>query len=89
MSRFVPLLGWTHYGSAPWQTKPVLKRNDMLHPVGNGFVCGKLGAAKSGAAYVPSKEISHVMIGAPTRAGKGVGFIISNISARFFNRISP
>ena len=69
------------YGSAHWQTKPELRKNDMLHPVGNGFVCGKLGAAKSGANYVSSKEIPHVMMVAPTRAGKGVGFVIPNILA--------
>jgi type IV secretion system protein VirD4 len=69
------------YGSAHWQTKPELKRNDMLHPVGNGFVCGKLGAAKSGTGYVSSQEIPHVMMVAPTRAGKGVGFVIPNILA--------
>jgi type IV secretion system protein VirD4 len=60
------------YGSAHWQTKPELKKNDMLHSVGNGFACGELGAPKSGAGYVSSKEIPHVMMVAPTRAGKGV-----------------
>ena len=69
------------YGAAHWQTKPELRKNDMLHPVGNGFVCGKLGAAKSSAGYVSSKEIPHVMMVAPTRAGKGVGFVIPNILA--------
>ena len=69
------------YGSAHWQTKPELRKNDMLHPVGNGFVCGKLGVPKSSAAYVSSKEIPHVMMVAPTRAGKGVGFVIPNILA--------
>ena len=69
------------YGSAHWQTKPELRKKDMLHPVGNGFVCGKLGVPKSSAAYVSSKEIPHVMMVAPTRAGKGVGFVIPNILA--------
>lgn len=78
---------WTYrkqrddYGSAHWQTKSELKKNDMLRPVGTGFVCGKLGAPKSSADYVSSKTIPHVMMVAPTRAGKGVGFVIPNILA--------
>lgn len=78
---------WTYrkqrddYGSAHWQTRSELKRNDMLRPVGTGFVCGKLGAPKSSAEYISSKSIPHVMMVAPTRAGKGVGFVIPNILA--------
>jgi len=78
---------WTYrkqrdeYGSGHWQTKAELKKNDMLRPVGTGFVCGKLGAPKSSADYVSSRTIPHVMMVAPTRAGKGVGFVIPNILA--------
>jgi len=78
---------WTYrkqrddYGSAHWQTRSELKRNDMLRPVGTGFVCGKLGTPKSKADYISSKAIPHVMMVAPTRAGKGVGFVIPNILA--------
>ena len=41
-------LAWTwkkerdDYGSAHWQTKAELKKNDMLQVPGKGFVCGKL-----------------------------------------------
>jgi type IV secretion system protein VirD4 len=69
------------YGSAHWQTKSELKKNDMLRPVGTGFVCGKLGSPKSAAGFISSKDIPHVMMVAPTRAGKGVGFVIPNILA--------
>jgi type IV secretion system protein VirD4 len=69
------------YGAAHWQTRSELTKNDMVRPVGTGFVCGKLGSPKSGAAFISSKEIPHVMMVAPTRAGKGVGFVIPNILA--------
>ena len=67
------------YGSAHWQTKAELKKNDMLRPVGQGFVCGKLGKPSSGAQFISSAKIPHVMMVAPTRAGKGVGFVIPNL----------
>ncbi len=67
------------YGSAHWQTKPELKKNDMLLGLGQGFVCGKLGLPNSKAEFISSKEIPHVMMVAPTRAGKGVGFVIPNL----------
>ena len=67
------------YGSAHWQNKSELKKNDMLRPVGQGFVCGKLGKPSSRSDYVSSGEIPHVMMVAPTRAGKGVGFVIPNL----------
>ena len=78
---------WTYkkqrddYGSAHWQGKSELKRNQMLRPVGQGFVCGKLGDPKSSAAFISSQDVPHVMMVAPTRAGKGVGFVIPNILA--------
>ncbi|MDN5787464.1 type IV secretory system conjugative DNA transfer family protein [Pseudorhodobacter sp.] len=77
---------WTYqkqrsdYGAAHWQTKTELNKNGMVRPVGTGFVCGKLGAPKdSKAKYICSTAIPHVMMVAPTRAGKGVGFVIPNI----------
>ncbi|KIC08867.1 type VI secretion protein [Leisingera sp. ANG-M1] len=76
---------WTYrkqrddYGSAHWQTKSELKKNGMLRPLGAGFVCGKFGSPKSSAPFVSSTDIPHVMMVAPTRAGKGVGFVIPNI----------
>ena len=67
------------YGSAHWQTKAELKKNDMLRPIGQGFICGKLGKPSSGAQFISSAAIPHVMMVAPTRAGKGVGFVIPNL----------
>jgi len=78
-------LAWTwkkerdDYGSAHWQTKAELKKNDMLQSPGKGFVCGKLGAPTSKAEFISSTTIPHVMMVAPTRAGKGVGFVIPNL----------
>lgn len=69
------------YGSAHWQTKPELMKNDMLHKPGEGFVCGKLGLPKSKGGFISSAAIPHVMMVAPTRAGKGVGFVIPNLMA--------
>ncbi|ETX13508.1 type VI secretion protein [Roseivivax halodurans JCM 10272] len=67
------------YGAAHWQTKTELKRNGMLEAPGRGFVCGKLGRPKSKAPYISASYIPHVMMVAPTRAGKGVGFVIPNL----------
>lgn len=67
------------YGSAHWQTKGELRKNGMLQSPGKGFVCGKLGKPKSKAEFISSTEIPHVMMVAPTRAGKGVGFVIPNL----------
>lgn len=78
-------LAWTwkqtrdDYGSAHWQTKAELRKNDMLQDPGQGFVCGKLGAPNSKGAFISSRTIPHVMMVAPTRAGKGVGFVIPNL----------
>ncbi|WP_299852212.1 type IV secretory system conjugative DNA transfer family protein [uncultured Roseovarius sp.] len=67
------------YGSAHWQTKVELRKNGMLQDVGRGFVCGKLGKPNSKAPYISASDIPHVMMVAPTRAGKGVGFVIPNL----------
>ena len=67
-------LAWTwkkerdDYGSAHWQTKAELKKNDMLQAPGKGFVCGKLGAPTSKAEFISSTTIPHVMMVAPTRS---------------------
>ncbi|MDP5218789.1 type IV secretory system conjugative DNA transfer family protein [Ruegeria sp. 2205SS24-7] len=67
------------YGSAHWQSKRELKANDMLQRPGSGFVCGKLGPPTATAPYISASSIPHVMMVAPTRAGKGVGFVIPNL----------
>ncbi|GFE67129.1 type IV secretory system conjugative DNA transfer family protein [Litoreibacter roseus] len=67
------------YGSAHWQTKRELKVNGMLQTPGTGFVCGKLGKPRAQAPFISASDIPHVMMVAPTRAGKGVGFVIPNL----------
>jgi len=67
------------YGSAHWQTKRELKANGMLEAPGTGFVCGKLGKPRAQAPFISASDIPHVMMVAPTRAGKGVGFVIPNL----------
>ncbi|MEO1603065.1 MAG: type IV secretory system conjugative DNA transfer family protein, partial [Pseudomonadota bacterium] len=67
------------YGSAHWQTKRELKANGMLQAPGTGFVCGKLGKPNTQAPFISASDVPHVMMVAPTRAGKGVGFVIPNL----------
>lgn len=69
------------YGTAHWQSKGELKNNKMLGYPGKGFVLGKLNNPKSPSPYVVSQTVPHVMVTAPTRAGKGVGFVIPNLLA--------
>ncbi|GLO80240.1 type IV secretory system conjugative DNA transfer family protein [Sulfitobacter pontiacus] len=69
----------SEYGTAHWQSKAELKKNDMLQDAGRGFVCGKIGKPSSKGPFISSTVIPHVMMVAPTRAGKGVGFVIPNL----------
>ena len=71
----------TTYGDAHWQSPQELKSNGMIGQPGTGFVCAKLGPPRSKAPYVTSTDVPHVMMIAPTRAGKGVGFVIPNLLA--------
>ncbi|MEM7669285.1 MAG: type IV secretory system conjugative DNA transfer family protein, partial [Pseudomonadota bacterium] len=68
------------YGAAHWQTPRELRENGMLQAApGDGFVCAKLGAPKSQAPFVSCSHHPHVLMVAPTRAGKGVGCVIPNL----------
>ena len=69
----------TTYGDAHWQSRREMGRNGLLGQPGGGFVCAKLGDPKTGAPYVVAEDRPHVMMVAPTRAGKGVGFVIPNL----------
>ena len=71
----------TTYGDAHWQSTAEMKANGMIGKPGTGFVCAKLGPPASKAPYVTSTSAPHVMMIAPTRAGKGVGFVIPNLLA--------
>lgn len=77
----------TDYGSAHWQTRSELHKNKMLvDDPGYGYVVGRPNAGllrrvfgKEG--FIVSQAIPHVLMIAPTRAGKGVGFVIPNLLA--------
>ena len=69
----------TTYGDAHWQSRGEMRANGLLGRPGRGFVCAKLGEPASHAPYVVAEDRPHVMMIAPTRAGKGVGFVIPNL----------
>ena len=71
----------TTYGDAHWQSRGEMRANGLLGRPGSGFVCAKLGPPASAAPYVVAEDRPHVMMIAPTRAGKGVGFVIPNLLA--------
>jgi type IV secretion system protein VirD4 len=70
----------TEYGQAKFQTRADMKRNGLLQPLGSGLVFGKLGKPKSKAAFISAAftKFPHCLLVAPTRAGKGVGYVIPN-----------
>ena len=69
----------TTYGDAHWQSRAELQKNGMLGVPGRGLLCAKLGPPRAKAPYVVAETAPHVMMIAPTRAGKGVGFVIPNL----------
>lgn len=70
----------TEYGQAKFQSKADMKRNGLLQPLGSGLVFGKLGLPKSRAGFISAAftKFPHCLVVAPTRAGKGVGYVIPN-----------
>jgi type IV secretion system protein VirD4 len=70
----------TEYGQAKFQGRAEMKANGLLQPLGAGMVFGKLGARSKTAAYVSAtfQKFPHCLVVAPTRAGKGVGYVIPN-----------
>jgi type IV secretion system protein VirD4 len=70
----------TEYGQAKFQARAEMKANGLLQPLGAGMVFGKLGAPSKTAAYVSAtfQKFPHCLVVAPTRAGKGVGYVIPN-----------
>jgi type IV secretion system protein VirD4 len=70
----------TGYGQAKFQDRPEMKANGLLLPLGAGMVFGKLGAPSKRAPYVSAtfQKFPHCLVVAPTRAGKGVGYVIPN-----------
>ncbi len=70
----------TGYGQAKFQTRPEMKANGLLQPLGAGLVFGKLGAPARKVPFVSAtfQKFPHCLVVAPTRAGKGVGYVIPN-----------
>ena len=70
----------TEYGQAHFQSRAEIKRNGLLQPLGSGLVFGKLGRPKSRAKFISAKfaKFPHCLVVAPTRAGKGVGYVVPN-----------
>lgn len=70
----------TEYGQAKFQVRAEMKANGLLQPLGTGMVFGKLGAPSKTAPYVSAtfQKFPHCLVVAPTRAGKGVGYVIPN-----------
>ena len=71
----------TTYGQAHFQTKREVRKNRLLIPLGSGLVFGKFGKpAKKKASFVSGTydQFPHALIAAPTRSGKGVGYVIPN-----------
>jgi type IV secretion system protein VirD4 len=70
----------TGYGQAKFQARPEMTANGLLQSLGAGMVFGKLGAPSKRAPYVSAtfQKFPHCLVVAPTRAGKGVGYVIPN-----------
>lgn len=70
----------TEYGQSKFQSKADMKRNGLLQPLGSGLVFGKLGKPKSRRSFISAAftKFPHCLVVAPTRAGKGVGYVIPN-----------
>jgi type IV secretion system protein VirD4 len=70
----------TEYGQAKFQVRAEMKANGLLQPLGAGMVFGKTGAPSKTAPYVSAtfQKFPHCLVVAPTRAGKGVGYVIPN-----------
>ncbi|SDL76793.1 type IV secretion system protein VirD4 [Paracoccus chinensis] len=73
----------TTYGKAHFQTKGEVRRNGLAQPVGSGLVFGKFGKPekriRAGRFVCGSyDQFPHALVVAPTRSGKGVGYVIPN-----------
>lgn len=71
----------TRYGEAKFQSRAELKAAGLLRPVGEGLVFAKLGQPATSKPYVSARydAFPHCLVVAPTRAGKGVGYVIPNM----------
>jgi len=73
----------TTYGKAHFQTKSEVKKNGLAQPLGSGLVFGKFGKPakknRTGRFVCGTyDQFPHALVVAPTRSGKGVGYVIPN-----------
>ncbi|MFC3631931.1 type IV secretory system conjugative DNA transfer family protein [Paracoccus angustae] len=70
----------TTYGTAHFQTRREIRRNGLLQPVGAGLVFGKFGKPHKKGRFVCGSydRFPHALVAAPTRSGKGVGYVMPN-----------
>ncbi|MBM3604531.1 type IV secretory system conjugative DNA transfer family protein [Paracoccus sp. SSK6] len=70
----------TTYGTAHFQTRREIRRNGLLQPVGAGLVFGKFGKPHRKGRFVCGSydRFPHALVAAPTRSGKGVGYVMPN-----------
>lgn len=70
----------TTYGTAHFQTRREVRRNGLLQPPGAGLVFGKFGKPHRKGRFVSGSydRFPHALVAAPTRSGKGVGYVIPN-----------
>lgn len=70
----------TSYGLAHFQSRAEIRRHGLLQPVGAGLVFGKLGKPGKKGRYISGSydQFPHALVIAPTRSGKGVGYVIPN-----------
>ncbi|TWI28196.1 type IV secretory system conjugative DNA transfer family protein [Paracoccus sulfuroxidans] len=77
----------TQYGQAHFQSRREMRRNQLLQPVGRGLVFGKLyrfgwlGRLLLSGRFISAEydKFPHCLVVAPTRAGKGVGYVNPNV----------
>jgi len=77
---FVLTLKLTQYGQARFQTNAEIKKGGLMAPVGRATVFGKIGSPQSRKPFIAARfdDIPHALVCAPTRSGKGVGYVIPN-----------
>lgn len=71
----------TEYGQSRFQTKRELAKAGLLRPIGDGLVFAKLGRPEKVKPYISARydKFPHCLVVAPTRAGKGVGYVVPNM----------
>jgi len=70
----------TRYGDARWAARGDLREAGLLAAPGrDALLLAKLGSPRSRARFLASRDHPHVLVAAPTGAGKGVGVVIPNL----------